>query len=170
MSDLDLTSPISRAQVEALILWDRFPYDRIPAEQRPIVIDYHHKIVGIEACFDHLDGKMIRNCAQAAAEVEPSTTPTAEAERFVSGHFKMLDTWRDALDALDSELRGNVVAGGLPEWAEKLVKLEAFGLFGASYSLLRAVAEYHHGVAGPALSPDYDYAYELSCSVVNPFT
>jgi hypothetical protein len=170
MPDLDLTKPVTREAVEAAILWDRFPYNRIPAEQRPIVISYHHAIAGIEECFDHLDGDMIRTCSQDAAEGKPWATPRGEADRFVTGHFKMLGTWHDALDTLDSELRGDVVAGGLPEWAEKLIKLEAFGLFGASYALLRAVAEYHHGVAGPKLSHDYDFAYELSNSIVNPFT
>lgn len=171
MPDLtDLTTPITREQVEAAILWDRFPYDRFPAGQRPVVIDYHQAVAGIEDCFDHLDGGMIRSCSQDAAAVRPPTTPGAEADRFVTGHFKMLATWHDALDTLDSELRGHVVAGGLPDWAEQLIKLEAFGLFSASYALLRAVAEYHHGTAGPAPSKDYDFAYELSNSVVNPFT
>ncbi len=166
----DLTSPIARAQAEALILWDRFPYDRIPAEQRAVVIDYHHKISGIEDCFDQLDGKMIRTCSQDAAAGKPFTTPRAEADRYVTAHFNMLDTWHDALDTLDSELRGDVVAGGLPEWAAELLKLEALGLFAASYDLLRAVAEYHHGAAGPHLDRDYGYAFELSNSTVNPFT
>ncbi len=168
MPDLDLAKPITREEIEATILWDRFPYGRVPAGQRPVVIDYHHKIAGIEDSFDHLDGQMIRVCSEDATK--PRTYPLKEAQAFIAAHFKMLDTWRDALDTLDSELRGHVVEGGLPEWAVQLVKLEAFGLFGASYALLRAVAEYHHGVAGPALSKDYDFAFELSNSVVNPFT
>jgi hypothetical protein len=170
MPDFDLTAPITRESVEAAILWDRAPYNRIPDGQRLIVVDYHVSIAGIEDSFDQLDGKMIRACSEDAAAGKGWTYPLKEAQGFIAAHFQMLSTWHDALDALDAELRGHVAAGDLPEWAQELVKLEAFGLFGASYALLRAVAEYHHGAAGPALSKDYDFAYELSNSVVNPFT
>lgn len=166
----DLTKPFTNAEVEALIMWDRAPYNKVPAEQRATVIDYHRAVLGIEDCFDSLNGDDIRACSQDAAEGKPWTTPLAEADAFVKGHFQMLDAWRDALDGLDSELRGNVVAGSLPEWAEHILKLEAFGLFSASYALLRAVAEYHHGTAGPAVDHDHDFAFVLSNSVVNPFT
>lgn len=166
----DLTTPITREQVEALILWDRFPYDRIPTEQRGLVLDYHHAIVGIEDCFGSLDGDSIRDIATYAVSLDQRRTEAGQADLFVTAHFGMLDQWRDALDHLDSELRSHVAEGSLPDWAAELVKLEAFGLFSASYALLRAVAEYHHGTAGPSVEHDHDFAFVLSNSVVNPFT
>jgi hypothetical protein len=165
----DLIEPITRAQADAAIPWDRPPYSRIPAERRHVVVTYHHKIAGVEECFWHLDDGKIRARSQFTAEGKPLAVTDGAADRYIAGLFALLGTWHAALDTLDGELRGGV-AGGLPEWAEDLVKLEAFGLFGASYALLRAVAEYHHGTAGPKVSADDDFAYVLTGGVVNPFT
>lgn len=165
----DLSKPITREEVEALTDWTRYPLDSVPVEQRPTVLTYEHAIVGIEDCFDSLDGAAIRSCSQYAAKDRPWTTPKDEADTFITGHLAMLDTWHDALDGLDSDLRGDVVAGGLPDWAHALLKHEARGLFLATTTLLRAIAEYHHGSAGPGLSEAYGFAYALSNSTLNPF-
>lgn len=164
----DLTKPITREEVEALTDWTRHPLDSVPADMRPIVLTYEHAIVGTEDCFDLLDGGSIHEMANYAANA-PGKTVTAEADAFVRGHLKMLDTWHDALDGLDSDLRGDVVAGGLPDWAHALLKHEARRLFLATTTLLRAIAEYHHGAAGPHLSEAYGFAYALSNSALNPF-
>lgn len=165
---VDLTTPITREQVEALIDWTRYPLDSVPADKRPIVVTYEHTNAGIEDCFDYFDGGTIREMANLAINTSGKTM-AAEADRFVRGHLGMLGTWHDALDGLDSELRGHVVAGGLPEWAHTLLKCEARKLFLASNTLLRAIAEYHHGNAGPGLSEDYGFAYELSNSALSLF-
>lgn len=165
----DLTKPITREEVEKTILWDRFPYNLVPDEQRLAVLTYHRAIIGIEDCFDSFDGDSIRNEAEYAVDAQPGRTLRGQADRIVTAYFLMLDKWHDALDALDSELRGDTVAGSLPEWADELVKRQALGLFSATTTLLRAVAQYHHGNCGPELSEDHGHAYVLSNSIVNPF-
>ncbi|MFJ6215055.1 hypothetical protein ACIQGZ_17220 [Streptomyces sp. NPDC092296] len=137
----------------------------------PAVTAYEKAIAGIPDCFDHLTTDSIRGAAVIAVESgrTPGTTVALEADRFVRAHLGMLDTWHDALDALDSELRGDTVAGGLPDDQILYLKTQALDLFEATTSLLRATATYHHGSAGPALDPEYGHAYALSCSALQPF-
>lgn len=165
----DLTKPITREQVEALIDWTAYPLEGVPADKRSIVVTYEHAIVGVEDCFDMLNGDSLRETARYAEAEIGWSTPEEQVGIFVTGHLGMLDTWHDALDGLDSELRGNVVAGGLPDWAHALLKSEARKLFLATTTLLRAIAEYHHGGAGPGLSEDYGFAYALSNSALSLF-
>jgi hypothetical protein len=117
-------------------------------------------IAGIPDSFDCLTGQQIRDIS---SEIDRSKRDT-----YPRGHFDMLSTWHDALDRLDSEIRGDVVEGGIPTEAQQYLKQQAHNLFAAQQTLLRAVAEYHHGTAGPLLDPDYGYAYELSNSVISP--
>lgn len=138
-------------------------------EQHPAVTAYERATAGIPDCFDHLTGGTIRETSEVAAEGKPWTYPKKEADAFVAAHFSMLDKWHDAIDELDSELRGNVVAGGLPDDQALYLKQQALALFDATTALLRAVAEYHHGTAGPALDPAYGHAYALSNSALRPF-
>lgn len=137
--------------------------------QPPAVAAYEKTLGGIPDCFDHLTGGTIRECARIAAYSERWTTPKAEADKFVRAHFDMLDTWRDAIDELDSELRAHVTEGSLPDDQALYLKTQALALFQATTDLLRAVAEYHHGTAGPALDPAYGHAYPLSNSALRPF-
>lgn len=129
---------------------------------------YEEATGGIEDCFDSLTGASIRDLAKFAV-THGGTTVVAEADKFVRAHLDMLSTWHDALDALDSEIRADVVAGSIPPWAAKYLKDEARSLFDAQQTLLRAIAEYHHGAAGPLLDPEYGYAYALSNSALSPF-
>lgn len=164
-----LTTPITEADVSTLIDWTDLQHAPIPADQRPAIVAYEHTVVGIEDCFDGLDGDMIRACSLDAAKGPLGMYPAKEADSYVRAHLVMLDTWHDALDGLDSELRGDTVSGGLPAWAGQYLKAEALSLFAAATALQRAVLEYHHGGAGPRLDPAYGYGYPLSCSVLNPF-
>lgn len=130
---------------------------------------YEEAIAGIPECFDCLDGKSLAEIAVYAATLDPATTITAEVDKFVRGHLDMLSTWHDALDGLDSEIRGNVIAGGIPDWAQKYLKDEALEMFEATTDLQRAAVEFHHGSAGPRLDPAYGHAYALSNSALSPF-
>lgn len=141
---------------------------RTPAEQAAVT-EYETAIAGIPDCFDSLDGKQIAELATYAASLPAGDHPGAEADKFVRGHLDMLSRWYDALDSLDSEIRGNVVEGGIPEWAQQYLKAEALELFESNTALLRAIAEYHHGSAGPLLDPEYGHAYQLSNSTLRPF-
>lgn len=165
----DLTTPITREQVEALIDWARYPLDSVPADRRPIVLTYEHAIIGLQDCYESLDGDAIRDLVTYATVELGRPSPKEVADEFITGHLGMLDTWHDALDGLDSELRDHIVAGGLPDWAHDLLKCEARRLFLATTTLLRAIAEYHHGNAGPGLSEDYGFAYALSNSALSLF-
>jgi hypothetical protein len=141
-------------------------------EFRRAIAAYESAISGIPDSFDCLTAKSIHQLSAyvLADKVRPDVSIPSEVDKFVRGHLDMLATWQDELDHLDSELRGNTVAGGLTELEQQFLKEQARALFMATTDLLRAVAEYHHGSAGPYLHPDYGFAYELSNSVVNPFT
>lgn len=141
---------------------------RTPAEQGAAAT-YEKAIGGIPDSFDCLTGQQIREISNEIDRTTRGTYPLAEAKRIIRGHFTMLSTWHDALDVLDSELRAEVVEGPLSDWAREYLKAEARELFDATQMLLRAVAEYHHGVSGPRLDPDYGHAYALSNSALNPF-
>jgi hypothetical protein len=143
--------------------------DQLAIEQHPAIAAYEAAISGIPGCFDYLTADQIRECSQEAAKERPWTTPKAEADAFVAGHFQMLTVWHDALDELDSELRGHVVAGGLPKDHALYLQLAAQALFAATDALRIAVCDYHYGTSGPALSADYGHAYELSNSALSPF-
>lgn len=148
--------------------WTSPKYADIPAEARPRITAYLNDVGGIPDCFDSLDVNSLRG--HASDVIAGSDDPVAtEIDRFVRGYFEMLGDWHDCIDHLDSDLRGDTVSGGIPEWAQQFLRLEAQGLFAATTDLLRAVAKYHHGAAGPHLSEDYGFAYELSNSVVSPF-
>lgn len=140
-------------------------------EFRRAITAYESEISGIPDSFDCLTAKSIHQLSAyvLADKVRPDVSIPSEVDKFVRGHLDMLATWQDELDHLDSELRGNTVAGGLPESEQQYLKTQANALFRAQYDLLRAVAEYHHGSAGPYLDPAYGDAYELSNSFVNPF-
>jgi hypothetical protein len=139
----------------------------IPTPEHPAVAAYEEAICGIPDSFDCITAQTIRDYA------DWSNVPLAKAHEkaapFVRSFFAMLDTWRDALDELDSELRSHVTAGGLPEDHALYLKLQALGLFTATTALQRAALEYHYGVAGPELSTDYGHAYQLSNSALSPF-
>lgn len=116
---------------------------------------------GIPECFDFLTGDTFREVSEDIARGANSSDQAASlAGQSIRTHFKWLDTWRDALDQLDSEIRGDDRA---------YLKQQARALFAAQQTLLRAVAEYHHGTAGPLLDPGYGYAYKLSNSTISPF-
>ncbi|MFE6868350.1 hypothetical protein ACFVFS_17510 [Kitasatospora sp. NPDC057692] len=140
-----------------------------PLTQHPAIATYEKATNGIPDCFDHLTATQISECAQTAAQDRPWTTPASEAAKFITGHFGMLDTWHDALDELDSELRAHVVAGGLPDDQVLYLQLAALALFSATESLRIAVCEHHYGLSGPKLSADYGHAYPLSNSALSPF-
>lgn len=129
---------------------------------------YEQQIAGIPDCFDFLDGNQIAELATYASSLPTGDHPRVEADKFVRGHLDMLSRWFDAIDGLDSEIRGNVVAGGIPEWAQQYLKAQALELFESNTALLRAIAEYHHGSAGPLLDPEYGHAYQLSNSTLRP--
>jgi len=135
----------------------------------PAVTAYEQATAGIPDCFDQLDAKQILEVAQDAAKVKPWSTPAVEADRFFRSHLRMLGKWHDALDSLDSDLRCDVVAGGLPDEQTLYLKTQALALFEATTALLRVIATYHYGSAGPALSADYGHAYALSNSALSPF-
>lgn len=131
---------------------------------------YEEKIGGIPDSFDSMTGESIRDLAAFAVSLNrEGVTLQSEADKYVRGHLDMLSTWYDALDALDSEIRSDVVEGSIPGWAQKYLKDEALELFEVNTVLLRAIAEYHHGSAGPLLDPAYGHAYQLSNSALRPF-
>jgi hypothetical protein len=131
---------------------------------------YGEQIAGIPDCFDYLTGATIRELAEFAAINTPGAGgAAAEADKFIRGHLDMLTRWHDALDQLDSEIRSDVVEGSIPDWAQQYLKAEAREFFDAHTTLLRAIAEYHHGSAGPLLDPAYGHAYQLSNSALSPF-
>jgi hypothetical protein len=132
------------------------------------ITEYETAVSGIPDCFDCLSGDSLRGISEDAASGNPGTYPAKEADTFIRAHFEMLDTWRDHLDQLDSQIRGDVIEGSIPKQTEQYLKQQARALFAAQQTLLRAVAEYHHGTAGPLLDPDYGYAYGLSNSVISP--
>jgi hypothetical protein len=142
-----------------------------PPQQRvhDAINRYEEATSGIPDSFDSLTGVSIREISQDAAKDKPWTYPLKEAGTLIAAHFAMLDTWRGHLDRLDGEIRADVIEGAIPAWAQKYLKDEARELFDAIQTLLRAVAEYHHGTAGPFLDPSYGYAYELSNSAISPF-
>lgn len=142
---------------------------RTTAEQAAVT-EYETAIAGIPDCFDSLTGASIRDLAKFAVNNSGcGTTVGAEADKYVRAHFDMLAVWHDALDALDSEIRADVIEGSISDWARQYLKAEARELFDATQTLLRAVAEYHHGASGPRLDPEYGHAYALSNSALNPF-
>jgi hypothetical protein len=136
---------------------------------RPSVIEYETAIAGIPDSFDSLTGQQIREISKEIDRSTRGTYPLAEAQKIIRGHFDMLSTWYDAIDQLDSEIRGEVVEGGIPTDAQQYLKQQARALFAAQQILYRAVAEYHHGTAGPLLDEAYGYAYQLSNSALSPF-
>ncbi|MGE7438006.1 hypothetical protein [Kitasatospora sp. NPDC001175] len=142
--------------------------DNSTPSTKPSIAAYEAAIGGIPECFDSLTGDSIRELSEYAASLQNGRYPAKEADAFIRAHFDMLSTWYDALDQLDSEIRGDVVEGSIPTWAQQYLKTEAHALFAAQQALLRAVAEYHHGTAGPLLDPEYGYAYQLSNSVLSP--
>ncbi|MCX4750965.1 hypothetical protein OG455_41525 [Kitasatospora sp. NBC_01287] len=129
---------------------------------------YEAQIAGISDCFDSFTADAIRHEAEVIADSSNSQLAAA-AYMAIRGHFDMLSTWYGAIDQLDSEIRGDVVEGGIAAEAQQHLKQEARALFGAQQILLRAIAEYYHGAAGPLLDPAYGYAYELSNSALSPF-
>ena len=137
--------------------------------ERTAITEYETAIAGIPDCFDCLTGKSIAELATYAASLNPDVGVASHVDQFVCGHLDMLATWYDAIDQLDSEIRGNVIAGGIPEWAQQYLKAQALAMFSATIALQRAVIEYHHGSAGPRLDPEYGHAYALSNSTLNPF-
>lgn len=145
------------------------PLVRTPAEQAAVT-EYETAIAGIPDCFDCMTGEAIRDLAAYAVTLNrEGVTLESAADEFVRGHLEMLSTWQDAIDGLDSEIRGHVIEGGIPDWARQYLKVEALRLFDATTDLQRAVVEYHHGTAGPRLDPEYGHAYALSNSTLNPF-
>jgi len=142
--------------------------DTRTAAEQAAVTEYETAIAGIPDCFDTFTADSIRDLATYAAGIS-SQTVAAAADEFVRAHLEMLSSWHDALDALDSEIRADVVEGALPDWARQCLKVEALRLFDATTDLQRAVCEYHHGSAGPRLDPEYGHAYALSNSTLNPF-
>ena len=165
---MDLNAPLTDADVAAWIKWDNPLYAAIQASERPGIITYEKEIAGIPDCFDCFDVESLRSQA-ALILAEPSSILPAEFDSFVRAYAGMLDNWLDALDGLDSRLRGDVSAGSLPEWADLYLKSQASDLFHATSAFQRAVVEYHHGSAGPALSEDYGDRYVLSNSALSPF-
>lgn len=141
---------------------------RTPAEQA-IVAQYEKAIAGIPDCFDCLTGKSIAELATYAASLDRHATITDQADKFIRGHLDMLATWYDAIDQLDSEIRSDVIEGSIPEWAQQYLKAQALAMFSANTVLLRTIAEYRHGSAGPLLDPAYGHAYQLSNSALSPF-
>ncbi|GAA2838231.1 hypothetical protein RMN57_13030 [Kitasatospora sp. CM 4170] len=135
--------------------------------EHPAITAYEKTIGGIPDTFDHFTAKTIRDYVDWSNV--PLTEADTKANPYVRSFFTMLDTWHDALDELDSELRGHVVAGGLPTDHALYLKQQALALFTATTALQRAALEYHYGVAGPALSEDYGHAYVLSNSALSPF-
>lgn len=131
----------------------------------PAITEYETATAGIPDSFDCLTAQVIRDHVEWSGQV----SATVAASECIRGYFAMLDTWYDAIDALDSELRCNVVAGALPDDQALYLKLQALALFAATTDLQRAVCEYHHGTAGPGLSEGYGHAYALSNSVLSPF-
>ena len=166
--DKSLLEPITEADVNAMIKWDAPLYSEIPVEARPAIVTFETAVIGIEDCFDCMDGESIRSYAAMILE-KPGETLTIEIDSFIRAYVGMLDNWLDAIDGLDARLRGDVCAGGVPEWAELYLKSQASSLFHATTALQRAVVEYHHGSAGPRLSEDYGDAYALSNSALSPF-
>lgn len=131
---------------------------------------YEEAIAGIPDCFAFMTGEAIRDLAAYAVSLNrEGVTFESAADEFIRSHLDMLSTWRDALDALDSEFRADVVEGSLPDWAQKYLKDEALELFESTTDLQCAVTELHHGSAGPRLDPEYGHAYVLSNSTLNPF-
>jgi hypothetical protein len=138
-------------------------------DQHPATTAYEKTIAGIPDCFSYMTGEAIREIATYAVTLNPDTTEAVEADTFIRGHFEYLTTWHDALDGLDSEIRGDVVEGSIPDWAQQYLKAQARELFDATTDLQRAVCEYHHGTTGPRLAPEYGHAYALSNSALSPF-
>jgi hypothetical protein len=136
-------------------------------EQHPAITAYEQAIAGIPDTFDCFTAQSIRDWVDWANK--PLAATSDRAHHYVRSHFDYLDTWRDALDGLDSDLRAHVVEGPLPWDQAAYLKQQALALFDATTALQRAVCEYHHGVAGPALDPAYGHAYALSNSAVRPF-
>ncbi|WP_327066833.1 hypothetical protein [Kitasatospora sp. NBC_01302] len=132
------------------------------------IAKYETAIAGIPDSFDSFTADAIRHEAEVIADNSNSQLAAA-ADRAIRTHFDMLSTWHDHLDQLDSEIRGDVVEGSIPAEAQQYLKHEARALFAAQQTLLRAVAEYHHGTAGPLLDEAYGYAYALSNSALSPF-
>lgn len=130
---------------------------------------YEEATAGIPDCFDYMTAEAIREIAAYAVTLDPNTTVDTEADKFIRGHLDMLSAWRDALDALDSELRADVADGSLPDWASNYLKTEARELFRAASDLQSAVTEYHHGSTGPRLDSEYGFAFVLSNSALSPF-
>jgi hypothetical protein len=130
---------------------------------------YEVAVGSFEDSFDSLTGQQIREISNAVDRTTRGTYPLAEAQKIIRAHLDMISTWYSLLDTLDSEIRADVVDGSIPAWAAKYLKDEARSLFAAQQTLLRAIAEYHHGAAGPLLDPEYGYAYALSNSALSPF-
>lgn len=150
----------------AAIDWDDVLHKDIPSSARWTVAGYESRSAASVFADMTPDG-----LAEEARE-RPSgglDTPNEAFHKLAEGYFEMLGGWRDALDALDSDLRADMVEGGLPDWARLYLSVQAQQLFAASDVLQRAVVLFHHGVSAPRLSPDYGWAYELSCSVLSPF-
>jgi hypothetical protein len=137
------------------------------SEQHPAIATYEKTTSGIPETFDGFTAQTIRDYTNWANI--PLTKAHEKARTFVRDFFEMLTDWQDALDELDSELRGYVVEGSLPEDQQLYLRLQALNLFDATTTLQRAVCEFHYGVAGPELSPDYGHAYALSNSALRPF-
>ena len=130
---------------------------------------YEAATAGIPDSLDCLTGASIRGLSEYAANLPNGSYPLAEAGKFIRAHLDMLATWYDDLDALDSEIRGDVIEGHIPDDDRAYLKQQAHNLFAAQQTLYRAIVEYHHGTAGPLLDPAYGYAYELSNSTISPF-
>jgi hypothetical protein len=132
------------------------------------ITEYETATAGIPDSFDCLTGETIRELAHYASGLPNGAHPAAEANKFARAHFDMLATWYDHLDQLDSEIRADVIEGGIPDDDRDYLKQQARALFAAQQTLLRAVAEYHHGTAGPSLHEGYGWAYQMSNSILSP--
>jgi hypothetical protein len=136
--------------------------------QHPAITTYQHATAGIPDSFDCLTARSLHD-HQINAFRDGKTPASAAVHTLVCEYLDMINNWYDAIDNLDSELRAHVTAGSLPDDQALYLKQQAMALFEASTALLRAIAEYHHGAAGPALDPAYGHAYALSNSTLRPF-
>ncbi|MEW1762426.1 hypothetical protein AB0393_38735 [Streptomyces cyaneofuscatus] len=161
MDDLRPTQP---ADIGPLIDWNDGPFDEVPDQLRPFVVNYYVTTAGIPDCFDGFDEVPLAD--HAVSSSPDGVDPAAAVRAFVQAHLGMLDTWYGAIDSLDAGVRG---AHGLPAWAERFLQGAAQELFLATSALNSAVMTHHHGSAGPRVSEAYGFAYALSNGTVRPF-
>ncbi|ARZ72614.1 hypothetical protein SMD11_7038 [Streptomyces albireticuli] len=111
-----ITAPTA-FEVERLIDWTQPPYDAVPKEHRPAVVEYETATYGIP---DAAEGATVETLRDWAADAGEGGRATPEViaravDAMVRRDLRTLDTWHLALDTLDSSLRG---PAGLPDWAK----------------------------------------------------